>query len=59
MFCYRCRTWGKHFAKECRRPQASINALAEDDANVMPSTAYDNFYDGLSTMPPPIKEAEN
>ena len=54
--CNRCCQWGKHFAKECRRPWAQIATMDYEDANNPPSVVADPFFDGLNEMPPKPKD---
>ena len=51
VFCTRCKQWGRHWAQECRRPQAEIQSLTWMDRNAAPAVCADEFFDGLDAMP--------
>ncbi len=36
IYCWRCRTWGKHYSYECKRNSAEMSSISPQDENTPP-----------------------
>ena len=50
VFCYSCRRWGKHWARECPYKQEEVAGMTHDEVSKTPkSEPFDKYFDNCSS----------